>query len=568
MEDRNQQIIDLLGHLHFFDSLKEDQLQYIADNLDTHMFTEGEIIFEEGSDADGFYIIFSGRVKLTHGFEEEEEELSIFQQGDYFGEEGLLTGQTRMVNAIAFSNVIALHLDSERIEDLADHFPQIIPPIRLSIDSYQLFLRQNLQWRAPREAVQFISRKHNIFLWLRLAVPLFTSLITMIPLTIYFVTASEKPLFIPYLMGLVGIGLLGWMAWNYIDWANDYAIITNRRVVALEKVVFIYESRQEAPLDAVLSVATNSSQIGRIIGYGNVVMRTYTGVITFQRLANHELVARLINEERQRAKMRSERAQKHDKEDLIRNRLGFEERKVDPFEEAKPKRKDGEAPRDLKSGKIAEFLASFFHLRDEENGVITYRTHWFILLKRVWTPTLIFLILFLVQILAWAKVFTLFPASALGTFFMMVSVVLAIWWIYQYWDWRNDRYIVGQDQLVDVYKRPLGQEQKKAAPVKNIQTVEFERLGLISLILNYGTVFIRVGDTTFTFDYVYNPSEVQREIFERYQEFNKKQKDKEQENLRNEMAEWIQIYHQVVQNGGTPPPAPSDKPISGYNIGE
>jgi hypothetical protein len=77
-----------------------------------------------------------------------------------------------------------------------------------------------------------------------------------------------------------------------------------------------------------------------------------------------------------------------------------------------------------------------------------------------------------------------------------------------------------------------------------------------------------VGDTTLSFDYVYKPSEVQREIFERYQQYNKDQKEKEQANLRNEMAEWIEIYHQVVQNGGTPPLPPLDKPISGYNIGE
>ncbi len=568
MADRNQEIIDVLGHLHFFDTLKEDQLQFIADNLDTHIFNEGEIIFEEGSPADGFYIIFSGRVKLTHGFDEDEEELSIYQRGDYFGEEGLLTGQIRQVNAIAFSNVILLHIDSERMEMLADQYPVIIPPIRLSIDSYNLFLRQNLQWRAPREAVQFISRKHIIFLWLRLIVPILTALFTLIPLLIYFITAQQKPAAVPYIMGLISLVVLGWMIWNTVDWANDYSIITNRRVVALEKIIFLYESRQEAPMDAILSVATNSSQIGRILGFGNVVMRTYTGVITFRHLAQHELVARLIKEERQRAKMRSERAQQFEKEDLIRDRLGFKERKIDPFEEGKPKRQDNEAPRDLKSGKVAELLASFFHLRDEEDGVITYRTHWFILLKRVWIPTLLLLVLLLLLILTWANIFTLFPADALGKFFMLAGAALLIWWGYQYWDWRNDRYIVGQDQLIDVYKRPLGQEQKRAAPIKNIQTVEFERLGLISLILNYGTVFIRVGDTTFSFDYVFNPSEVQREIFERYQEFNKRQKEKEQENLRNEMAEWIQIYHQVVQNGEIPPPAATDKPISSYNIGE
>jgi hypothetical protein len=81
-------------------------------------------------------------------------------------------------------------------------------------------------------------------------------------------------------------------------------------------------------------------------------------------------------------------------------------------------------------------------------------------------------------------------------------------------------------------------------------------------------VYIRVGDTTFTFDYVYNPSEAQKEIFGRYQEFVQKQVETERERLRQEMADWIEIYHQVIQNGGTPPPPPSPQNFSEYNIEE
>jgi hypothetical protein len=93
-------------------------------------------------------------------------------------------------------------------------------------------------------------------------------------------------------------------------------------------------------------------------------------------------------------------------------------------------------------------------------------------------------------------------------------------------------------------------------------------LGLISLILNFGTVFIRVGDTTLTFDYVYNPSEAQQDIFERYQKFNLKQKQREKESLRDEVAEWIEIYHEVVQKKSKTDESDNDVDNSGYNIGE
>ncbi len=51
------------------------------------------------------------------------------------------------------------------------------------------------------------------------------------------------------------------------------------------------------------------------------------------------------------------------------------------------------------------------------------------------------------------------------------------WWFYRYLDWFNDVYIISPDQLMDVNRKPLGHEEKRSAPVKNIQTVEYERKG-------------------------------------------------------------------------------------------
>ena len=98
--------------------------------------------------------------------------------------------------------------------------------------------------------------------------------------------------------------------------------------------------------------------------------------------------------------------------------------------------------------------------------------------------------------------------------------------------------------MIDIYKRPLGVEQKRTAPLENILSIDYERPNLIHLILNFGTVFIRVGEASLTFNNVFNPSEVQREIFERL--YNKKlQKQKqEDDNDQRRLAEWLEIYHQ------------------------
>lgn len=570
MVDHSQEILDVLGNIHFFDMLEEEQLLAISEQLDMVFFKQHEIVFEEGTEADGFYIVLSGRVSIQEDADQDPVEISICQKGDYFGEEGLAYDHYREVTAQAITNVIAIHINQEQVEGLMEVYPEIVEPIQMTIKSYRLFLKHPFPWRGPREAVHFVARKHSFFLWLGLLPPIFLGLTSLLLFIYFYFFASIQDKWVPILFGFTTFLFLGWFVWKLIDWSNDFSIITNRRVVALEKVALIYESRQEAPLDAILSVETRTSQVGRWIGYGDVVIRTYTGLINLKKLSAPELVVRVVNDERGRSSIQSNLLQRVTKEDMLRSRIGYDRREPGEYDEenVEDEPDHAEAPLNVKSSGLMDFLSTFFGLRTEKNGVIIYRTHWFILLRKVIWPSLALLLSFLVFIYS---IYEFYPSINFNIILfvqMGIGAALFIWWIYQYWDWRNDRYIVTDDQLIDLYKKPLGQEQRRSAPIKNIQTVEFERLGLISLILNFGTVFIRVGDTTFTFDYVYKPSEAQQDIFERYQQFGQKQKKREKEALRDEVAEWIEIYHEVVQKKSNSDETSPDDEVSGYNIGD
>ncbi len=570
MVDYSQEILEVLGNIHFFDMLNEEELLTISEQMDTVFFKQNEIIFEDGSDADGFYIVLSGRVSLQKETDQDPEEISICQKGDYFGEEGLAFDRYREVTAQAISNVIAIHVKQEQVEELIETYPEILEPIQLTIKSYRLFLKHPFNWRGPREAVHFVARKHGFFLWLGLLPPMFLGFSSLFLFIYLYFLIPPQSTWVPILFGFTTLLFLGWFFWKLIDWSNDFSIITNRRVVALEKVALFYESRQEAPLDAILSVETRTSQIGRWIGYGDVIIRTFTGVVNLKKMYKPELIVRLVNDERGRSSNQTNKLQRMTKEDMLRSRIGLDRREPGEYEEEnEPDEFDqAQLPLKVKSSGLMEFLSTLFGLRTETNGVIIYRTHWFILFKKVIWSSLALLLLFLVFVYS---IFEFYPSINFDIILFVqlgIGLILFLWWLYQYWDWRNDRYMVTDDQLIDLYKKPFGQEQRRSAPIKNIQTVEFERLGLISLILNFGTVFIRVGDTTFTFDYVYKPSEAQQDIFEKYQQFNQKQKKREKEALRDEVAEWIEIYHEVVQTKPKLDENNPDEGNSGYNIGE
>jgi hypothetical protein len=303
----------------------------------------------------------------------------------------------------------------------------------------------------------------------------------------------------------------------------------------------LYDSRQEAPLNAILSVSTKTDWWGRTLSYGDVVVRTYAGSIILPKLSNPRQVSTLIEVQLARIKSSRARADRENLDDLIRGRIGLK-----PEE---PPRKDKPKPVQpkLKTNVILNWLANMFQLRVERGGVIVIRTHWFILLKRIWLPTLLLLGFATAVVMRFFEFYLFLSLAAVLGLVLVAEFVVGIWWVYQYVDWRNDHYVITPDQIVDVYKKPLGKEERRAAPLKNVLSIEFERLGLIGLILNYGTVYISVGETTLTFDYVFNPAEVQRELFNRLAMHDFKEKQDVKISAEKHVADWIAAYHRVVE---------------------
>ena len=181
----------------------------------------------------------------------------------------------------------------------------------------------------------------------------------------------------------------------------------------------------------------------------------------------------------------------------------------------------------------------------EEDGTITYRTHWVILIRSLILSSLI---LISVPTLLAVGITQEIPMFSPGTIVMISGIIWFIaflTWIYRYIDWHNDCYIITPDQIMDVYRKPLGTEERRTASLSSILGIEYARKGLAGLLFNYGTVFIKVGDSNFTFDNVYNPSVVQQELFQKLNEHIIREKKAAAEEERERMADFIETYHNL-----------------------
>ena len=66
------------------------------------------------------------------------------------------------------------------------------------------------------------------------------------------------------------------------------------------------------------------------------------------------------------------------------------------------------------------------------------------------------------------------------------------------------------------------------------------------LLLNFGDVVANVGSDKFVFMDVYNPSEVEHEIFHRIAQRKRKAREAEIVQQREYIADWLAAYHRQV----------------------
>jgi hypothetical protein len=543
---------DLLRQQYIFQGLNDAQLAHVVSHFVRVEKYPGEQVYAQGDPGDSFYVIYQGKVRVTQVVERRERQLRILGPGDYFGDGALLFDRPRSDSVATLEHTVLLCLDREAFYELLDLLPDIRMNLSATAESRYLALKENFDWLGDDEVIYLIRRKNEFFLFLSLLLPLFVFLFS-IPVFV-FSFSLETPFFtnaflIAGVLGLIGSVL--WAVWNWIDWGNDYYIVTSQRVVWLERVIIFYYSRREAPLTQVLAVNTSSTFIGRLLNYGNVDVRTFTGSILMRNMTDPKQFASFIegHQSRARRQLRAVEAQIMEKE--LHKRI----HKLEPPPPVEPpphKPREEKPPKKPKRSYWKEILDTFLKVRFEQGDVITYRKHWLVLLGKTFAPLLA---LFMWAVIAVYLLYQYLFKEGLGISGLAVAFVMALlfvaaflWWGYNYLDWNNDIYQLTPDQIIDIERKPLGEEQKKTAPLDSILSLEHVRQGIIRLAFNYGDVIVMVGQTPFKFRGVHNPDQVHQDVADYIEARSRKSQQAEADRERQRMLDWFGTYHREMDN--------------------
>lgn len=118
--------LDVIAAIPIFNGLPEDQIAAIKKIAVEKHINKGEIIFSEGDEGNGFFVIAEGRVKIFKvSAEGKEQILHIFGPGQPFGEVPVFAGQRFPAHAQALDKTRALFLPRAAIVDLVASNPSL-----------------------------------------------------------------------------------------------------------------------------------------------------------------------------------------------------------------------------------------------------------------------------------------------------------------------------------------------------------------------------------------------------------------------------------------------------------
>ena len=520
-----------------FSALPDQDLPAIADALVEVELPAGEILFEEGEEVDGIFLVETGKLI---GFDQERQISRPYQRGDILGlTTGNLTSQ-RQETIQAKNNSRVWFFSGANLQKLCQDRPEFAETLAVLANSQVMIRRVNMPWLEADEKVSLIARKHPVFLLFALTPPLLVFAVVLVGLNFIQI---QNPM--AALIGMVIAFLVcaTWLLWNINNWANDYYLVTSKRMVWVERVSGFYESRQEAPLSTLISVGVKTTQLGALIGYSDVIVRTFIGDIRFERVDHAKTISKLVESFWSKSKHVDLELDAREIRKVLRDKFGKSPEEVTPKELEDEYGIESEIL--FKEIGFFEWLFSdFLKVRYDAGGTITYRKHWIILLRKIFLPLTGLLLAFVFLLGVLTRNITGLDygmALPLGSFLILLFGAVMI---YQYVDWRNDVFQLTPNQVIDLDRKPFGRESRRAAPLENILSIEYERRGIIPMMFNYGTVYITIGNTQLTFNNVHQPSKVQQDIFSRIGKHSQEKEERQTNQERDRIAQWFKVFQE------------------------
>jgi CRP-like cAMP-binding protein len=341
-----------------------------------------------------------------------------------------------------------------------------------------------------------------------------------------------------------------------VNYFIDYYVVTNTRVVRRDRQLLVYDVRTEAPIDMVQDVSMSQLLGGRLLGFGDLAVRTAAkvGGVLFPNVPDPDRVQKLILAERSKA-VAAVRSQQ--KETFRRQLIGGLNVALPVLERVRALGPGTESStRRRWSFHLPQWQWGTPKGYERAPGHVLWRKCWVNLLQRTGLPALVFIFLLLALVVGiqeglFASGILGFPGTSLLLTWLVFFVPTVLWLWFQVMDWRNDIYVVTDDVLIDIEAKPLALSyQRREGSLDRVQTAVTEQKGFWANVLDYGTVQIltAAADPGFTFYMVGHPKRVQAVIFQKLDAFRRSRETERARESQRQVIEGLEAYDELQRN--------------------
>ncbi len=554
-----QEIVAHLKQISLFQRLTgergEYELYHVARIVREATYERGEWLFGQGEISDRLYLILEGRVRLTRiDRDGVTHYIGTRGPGDVLGKTGLLVGDFHDVTAEALEPVRLLFILRDEFEQLCQERSYLCRRLHLSTDVARRRGLPKFEWLRDDEWVIFAERRHWSQLIRVIGPPLLLAVLIFAGITALVRSPSPLSSVLALLLAIPLIGLTVLIGWHYLNWRDDFFVLTTQRIVHIERVWPFRQSFEESPLENIEDIyELRPSLTSNLLNFGNLVLQTAgeTVQIDMDRVPCPDELRELIFREIERTRAVDVLRQRGAIREVLGRHLDVAEDVAEPPEEgqsqpAEPTRRPS-ALLLLIRGTLEYFFPSSWSV-SEDGRTIVWRRYWLpgaLRYTRVAVPLIIFTFGGSALLMRWWGQQWAWMALA-G--WLLVEAILFGWLLWFVEDWRNDYFQLTPNRIVLVSRKPLLlQGSRREASLENIQNISFEIPSAIANIFHYGHVVLETAGTMGKFElkWVKDPERVQAEISKRQREYMERERALEARRRQDELLAWFSTYDEM-----------------------
>ena len=128
-----EQIADRLSAVDIFAPLSGEELRQLATGTVGHIFAPGETLIRAGDEGSSMFVVHNGRVEVQVNENGRPRTVAVLNEGNFFGEMGLFTGEPRTASVVAVEETEVLEIGHAAMKHVFETNPDLAESISWTI---------------------------------------------------------------------------------------------------------------------------------------------------------------------------------------------------------------------------------------------------------------------------------------------------------------------------------------------------------------------------------------------------------------------------------------------------